>query len=501
MPKLSPAAHSALLSNEGKSNAEQQLLSVLDLYDDGRGNYDVPAGFLAKVEAARVKREGFGGVSYVGAPGQAPAPVAVSTSKPKQHNADILNRVDLFEIMEWGVEPPWFAVPERIVGGGVPHRFYGPMSSGKTMDVLACAVYSVNRQQTVIWVDLEMGRNLIAERLVALGAHPLAVAAHFVYLDQGSLDRTEPSVKAWKGLLDANPDTAFIVVDAQMEVLAQSGLNENYASDVLKWNDSYLRPALTRGISTVLIDHSGHDAAGRARGSSAKGQASRIELEYEKLADFDRETIGRMKITVTKNAIAADLPKTQTWELGGGKPFVWRRVEDSTEGLLASIKEDARIGMGERIIEVIAEIGPCTTNQWRTLVQGKDKDKREAAAFLRDAGRLHVEPSANRSLVWSVVEHDGCSPEGVLRTPIGAGYTTTSDAGDAGVAQVQPADGPHPNADEQTGSRDAATSAARCSPEPGPHPPVQPARVAQPSKRKRAGRTAPKRPASFGAGQ
>lgn len=231
----------------------------------------------------------------------------------------LLNRVDLGEVMRGGATAPEMLLEGRRVQGK-PHLDYGAKESGKTWLVLRDCAELLRRGETVIWIDKEMDRQSLADMLVALKVPDDVVSERFVYLDRPTLDMDDEPLRQYLALLlDVRP--ALVVVDAAQGALASADLNEDRSADVIKWHTRYLEPALLLGGTTVVIDHTGHDEGGRARGASGKGQIARVEWLVEKVSPFDRDAAGVVRTTLRKNTPAAPLPKVQHWRIGG-TPFV-----------------------------------------------------------------------------------------------------------------------------------------------------------------------------------
>jgi AAA domain len=309
---------------------------------------------------------------------------------------DILNLVDMADLMLNGVTRPEMLL-EGLLVRAVPHRYLGPQDSGKTWVVLYAAAQLIARGETVIWVDKEMGRELTVERLVALGCAPEDVRRGLVYLEDPALDCSPASAEAWLQLLEERRP-ALVIVDAQMEVLADSGLNENMASDVLKWHSRYAAPALRLKAATLMIDHTGHDEGDRARGSSAKGQSSRIELSVSKVAAFDRERVGTLRVAVRKNAMAADIP-AQQWFRIGGTPFELEPIEMPASAALdskAAAAETTRQRIEASVLRVLSENpGGLSGKQVRDVVSGSSGTVGKVLADLVERGLISGKPGRN----------------------------------------------------------------------------------------------------------
>ena len=226
-----------------------------------------------------------------------------------RHNE--IGLVDIAAVMREGVHPPEMLVP-GLLAVAVHHIVYGTKEAAKTWLLLIAAVGLIKTGKTVMWVDEEMGRATMAERLMLLGAEPEQVDDHFVYLEYAMLDTSTPNRALWAALLKER-QPALVVVDSQTEVLAAADLNENSGTDVAKWHMAYFAPALALGAATAVIDHTGHDAAGRPVGSRHKGAQSKIELEVTKDKSFNRDTIGEISISPTKNTHSAAIPPSRAF--------------------------------------------------------------------------------------------------------------------------------------------------------------------------------------------
>jgi len=225
-----------------------------------------------------------------------------------------LGLVDLAEVMREGATPPTMLVPGLIVEAD--HTVvYGPKEQAKTWLALWSAAFVMLAGGTVVWVDKEMGRKNLADRLVSMGVDIDLVADRFRYLEFPALDGSTESRALWEALFEYE-EPKMVVVDAQTEVLADAGLNENSGTDHARWNGWYIEPARRRGVSTVVLDHTGHDEKGRPVGTRQKGASAKVELQVGIVKPFSRDALGSFKVTPTKNTVAADVPKVQFFEIG-----------------------------------------------------------------------------------------------------------------------------------------------------------------------------------------
>jgi hypothetical protein len=268
----------------------------------------------------------------------------------------------------------------------VHQTWYGPKETAKTWTALRDVREVLLKGGTVLWVDKEMGRRDILDRLHQVLLVPADVLVdRFVYCEYPSLDCSRDSQLLWRALVDHHKPI-LCVVDAQTEVLADADLNENSSTDIARWHTCYLDPLLRRGGATLMLDHTGHDEQGRARGGSHKGAAAKLELAFAKLQDFDQETVGLIQLTRTKNSLAAPVPEVQQYRIGGS-PFTFEPVSE-TERLLTETKSSGS-GMRDRVEAWIAanagdlDVDPdapgMTLSGIRDGVTGKDRAKDDAA--------------------------------------------------------------------------------------------------------------------------
>lgn len=319
-----------------------------------------------------------------------------------ERNRDRIGLVELAEVMEQGVPDVEMLIPDLLVAG-THHHVYGRKETSKTWILLHAAVELIKTDKTVLWVDEEMGRGLMAGRLKTLGTTPDEVRAHFKYLEFPRLDRTSNSRALWEALLRAE-EPALVVFDAQTELLALADLGENSGTDLEKWAQAYLTPARKIGATTVMIDHTGHGPQDRARGTGHKGASAKVELLVDRVEDFDRNTLGRMTISVNKNTASAPIPKKQTFKIGGDGDggFVFEPVDGAADPKAAA-RAERRMKIEGKIIDVLDEHEELSQGQLADLTGGNKQDVIEVAK-----GMAHSEDSAvqmkpkGRSMVYSI---------------------------------------------------------------------------------------------------
>ena len=288
-----------------------------------------------------------------------------------EERRDRIGLVDLGEVMQEGVTAPEMLVDDLLVEAE-HHYVYGQKESAKTWILLHACRQLVEADKTVLWADMEMGRKNVADRLIALGAEPEAVSAHFVYLEFPALDLGEETTVLWRTLLRVK-EPALVVFDAQTEFLGVAKLNENIGTDIERWAQPYITPARRIGAATVVLDHVPHGGADRPVASRQKGAAAKVELKVIRDEPFGREKVGRVTVERTKNTVSAPIPEKQSFHIGGDGEggFVFEPAEPAIDPNYAA-KAEQEENVRQAIVEVLRGEGTeISQSNLRTLVRGK----------------------------------------------------------------------------------------------------------------------------------
>ena len=237
---------------------------------------------------------------------------------------ELVGLVDLAEVMEQGVQEPVMLLDDWLVRGE-HHVVYGEAGVGKTWVVLAQVAALLMQGENVVWVDLEMGRRLLAERLHLLGVRPDTVRDHLTYLEYPGFDlprgrpqNGETNMPAmWAALLDQYRP-ALVVWDAQTGALAAADVDENRGTDVARWQRAYVEPARRVGAAVVLIDHTPLNGEGRPVASRQKGAAAKVmyAVTGKKAERPTRDRVGTLAVECTKNGPCARVPEKRQVRLG-----------------------------------------------------------------------------------------------------------------------------------------------------------------------------------------
>jgi hypothetical protein len=296
--------------------------------------------------------------------------------------------------------------PEMLVHGflvrGAHHILFGKKESGKTWLILAAIVAPLLLAgECVVYIDKEMSRAAIAERLLVLGVSPEQVEAGLVYLELPHLTGDDATRKQWAAMLnELRP--AVVLADASAGVLADADLNENQTSDVLKWDAWYFEPARRSGATTLMLDHTGHKDQERSRGASGKGAAAKVELHVERTHPFARDLIGAVNVTLAKNSLAAPIPEVQRYRLGGSpEGFVFARDDEYVANVVSATGDEFLA----RVEQVITNAGPGGIEGTNALVEAVGANRGKVLRAAKDLIEDFASPITTRKNGRALVYH------------------------------------------------------------------------------------------------
>ncbi len=223
------------------------------------------------------------------------------------------SRVFLGPTIEEGVEPP-DELERGILLRGRVHQIFSGAGMGKSWLALWLVLGAIERDERVLYLDMENGPRIVSERLNALGADADTVDDLLTYLSYPSLTMHSRDRDDYEALLDeVQPD--LIVFDSWVGFLGAAGLEENSNDDVTKWSVAYAHPARNREMTVVILDHVPHEAK-RSRGASRKKDEADVQWRLQNPAPFDRTTVGEVLLVREKDR-EGWLPPSVTFSIGG----------------------------------------------------------------------------------------------------------------------------------------------------------------------------------------
>lgn len=212
-------------------------------------------------------------------------------------------------------------VPEKLptllpVEGGIPllyqgesHLLYGEGGTGKSwLCYKACAEEAAAGRISVI-VDYESNRATVRARLKLLGVTKAQAGRIAYWRISGSLMSGDEGRCLAEFI--AKHNAVLVVLDSVSKALAAAGLGENDPNEYIRWDNAVVVPLTLRGVTSLLIDHIGHQAdvpgggnrrAPRARGASSKAhQVSGAAYFFETQEHWTKDSNGRATVTCMKD--------------------------------------------------------------------------------------------------------------------------------------------------------------------------------------------------------
>jgi len=209
-------------------------------------------------------------------------------------------KVNLAELVHSGVPKPEF-IADMLYKGGL-HCISGAPDSGKTTLALHWALDVMRSHQPIIFMDEEGGEEIIAEKMIGLGASVMDME-YLTYVPFPGKTWTPEDVLDLMDLMhEIHP--VMVLFDSSAAFLARAGLDENNASDCTSFWARVLTPVARRvGAAVLVIDHDtkATEQSRYARGSGAKLAALDVQFKVEIVKPFSRLQSGVLKLHVPKD--------------------------------------------------------------------------------------------------------------------------------------------------------------------------------------------------------
>jgi len=247
--------------------------------------------------------------------------------RPPGGTALLARRVLLARDIDRGIEPPQELEPGVLLKGNV-HQIFAAAGAGKTWVAHWLIVRCIERGERVLFLDMENGPRIVAERLEALKVDTSRLDELLFYLPSPDLSLASHLSASYAELLDT-VKLDLVVFDSWINFLSAARLDENAAGDIASWANVYTRPARDRGITVVLLDHVPH-AGTHARGSTRKKDEVDVQLRLSRTKPFSREKVGEIVLHCEKDR-EGWLPASTRFTIGSsGDGFVFRRSGTGT---------------------------------------------------------------------------------------------------------------------------------------------------------------------------
>jgi hypothetical protein len=232
--------------------------------------------------------------------------------------------------MRDGVKPVAMLVDDWLPRGVIVWMASEP-EAGKTWVGLWLAARVIAAGGTVCYLDAELGRDIIVQRLVALGADPAQVDGGLDYLAFPALAMADAA--AWAIEAEARRwDLA--VFDPATDFLANAGIDENAGDQVTEWIKTFPEAVIRHGGTVLVADHvvKSGESRGYPIGSRAKKAKAKVGYELTLKELFDGQTVGEVLVVRSKNTISAPIPRRRSMAVGpleGHGSFGFREIPDS----------------------------------------------------------------------------------------------------------------------------------------------------------------------------
>jgi hypothetical protein len=205
------------------------------------------------------------------------------------------------------VQPP-AQLNRFMYGDGCLTTVQSEPAGGKSWIALALARDQAHEARDVVYLDEENGRDIVTERLIALGGDPAAVAEHFHYFAFESRRWDEEDLVSLDALIASVPHASMAVLDSLPDFISAANKSEDSSTDITWFVNTVLRKFRAAGIPQLLLDHlpkpptDGKKKQSRySRGSGAKLAKADATLLLEVAEEFDAEHSGRLHLWKTKD--------------------------------------------------------------------------------------------------------------------------------------------------------------------------------------------------------
>lgn len=336
-------------------------------------------------------------------------------------------------------EPNYVPGPHPWLYAGRLTAIQSEPGIGKTWIALWLALHAITTGSDVVYLDEEGGPELIAERLIALGATPDQITRHLIYVPFPARSWDLADQHGFRELLANHPDTVLAVFDSLPDFLAMAGKSEDAAQDVTWWINRVCGICRDAGVAQVVLDHlvkPDADAKKRTRSRYSRGSGAKLAkvdatflLETGK--EFDAHNSGQLKLWKTKDRRG----RLRLPSLGTNPILLDIKV---TDGRLAIDVRDPEpekateerhfrpTAFMERLSDSLHKLNEKgvkpSSNTLIMSVKGKTDSKRDALRCLIDEGHVDIEAGPNNS-----VRHVLVKPYRQLTDPRSDGYMTVEE--------------------------------------------------------------------------
>jgi len=310
-------------------------------------------------------------------------------------------------------EPAYFPRSDgrRLVYPGRAHAFVGESETYKSFAAMLACKSVVDEGGSALYIDFENNAADTRDRALAVGIPADAFGRSFGYVrpDEPLRDvfKVGPETALERGLIAAYRELRkpqLVVIDGVTEVLALHGLNENRATEVVKYQQLLGRKFVRSGSAVIEVDHAGHEAE-RALGSQHKRAGLDGAVYFFKRAGKLGGRDGRTKINVT---VLKDRPGFVR-SFAAGKDVATFEIGGGSFRLVAPSEKMADLAAPPEELRAVARVLEAAGDEWvseKSVCAAEDvKGRREVVAqrleYLRAQGFVESRSEDHGTQTWA----------------------------------------------------------------------------------------------------
>jgi hypothetical protein len=337
---------------------------------------------------------------------------------------------DLSDVIDGNWKPEQPTLLPRVDGPcllyrGKTHSMYGESESGKSLVMQAESARLLNAGQDVAYLDFESNKGAVVSRLIAMGARPEAILAHFHYIrPEDKPSASDAEHYAFQDLLTTSP--ALVVIDGvtnAMELLAPPSRggdpNERISGFSRLYADLIARMTVAAVVSIDHIpkpsgvgDHTArHAVGGQQKLNVITGASYRVKV----LTAPKRGQVGRLSLIVTKDREGG--VREHAGQVVEGNPHLQEiavvTIDGQDDRIAVTVGPPAAPSAETRPIFVMEKVsawleahpGRHSRSAVTEAVNSRAGDVRESLDHLTVSGHIHEEVTERGSRTDRHYEH------------------------------------------------------------------------------------------------
>ena len=193
--------------------------------------------------------------------------------------------------------------------------------------------------------------------------------------------RTDP------GYVQAFAGVDLVIFDSSRSHTAPLGIKEDSSDDWAAFSGALIDPLAQAGVATVVLDNTGHEAKGRARGTTAKEDLADLAYTLKVLKPFSIQEPGELQLQTTASRLG-EIATGSAWNMKIGGGIYGTFTATSTRASAPDAGYDrAKAEAVYRAIESNPSIGKRAL---REKVRGSHAEIDQAVSHLIDSGRVRL---------------------------------------------------------------------------------------------------------------